>query len=392
MEAVHAGSRELNLDEIVEAARAQTGLTEIGEPDIREGLGVMIDSLNREANLRPDGLEAQRMALTGLVSNRLRINDVFSQHPEIDDEEIRGPIVIVGLPRSGTTKLHRMLAASNDLQSLPLYKLLFPAPLAPTPPGGEDPRIAVAEMVSAGMRENFPDFFAGHPMLPREPDEEVWMLDLVTRGWMPCYSAHVPSYRRWADQQDMGTWYAFLRRLLQLFQWQDGSPAKPWLLKAPEHMGYLELLFETFPDATIVETHRDPVTAIASIAVLTVASRRMYTDEPEPEEAGRFTLDHWGGSLRTLVARRPELEADHSFVDAPYREITGAAMGLIERIYAAAGLNLTDEARAAMRAWEADNPQGKHGQHRYALDEAGLDEDTVRAAFAAYLDRFGSFL
>jgi Sulfotransferase family len=389
MDDVETRSRELNLAKIIEAARQQTGLREIGEPDIGDGLRVLVDSLNREANLRPDGVESQRASLTGLVANRLRINDVFTRHPEISEEELRGPIVIVGLPRTGTTKLHRMLAANPDLQSLPLYKLLFPAPLAPTPPGGEDPRIAVAEMVSAGMLENFPDFFAGHPMLPREADEEVWMLDLVTRGWMPCYTATVPSFAAWTERQAFGTWYGYLRRLLQMFQWQDGSPSKMWLLKAPEHMGHLDLLFDTFPDATVVQTHRDPVTAIASIAVLTVASRRMYTDRPDPAEAGQFTLKHWSESLRRLVERRPELERRHRFVDVPYWEITGDPMGAIERIAAVAGLDLTAHTRATMRAWEANNPQHKHGQHRYELDQVGLEEPEVRAAFAEYVERFG---
>jgi Sulfotransferase family len=382
----------LNVDEIFEAARAQTGLAEIGEPDIHEGLGVLVDSLNTEGNLRPAGVEMQRANLIGLISNRLRINDVFRQHPEIFDEEIRGPIVIVGLPRTGTTKLHRMLAAHPDLQSLPLYKLLFPAPLGPTAAGGEDPRIAIAEQVSAAMRDNFPEFFAGHPMLPREPDEEVWMLDLVTRGWMPCYTANVPTFRAWTDRQDLDTWYDYLRKLLQMFQWHDRAAGKMWVIKAPEHMGHLDLLFDRFPEATIVQTHRDPVTAFASIAVLTVVSRQMYTDDPDPDEAGRFNLEHWSEALRSLVQRRAELEGQRRFVDAPYRDITGDVLSLIERISAAAGLELNDQALAAMRTWEAENPQNKHGRHRYALDQVGLVEAEVRAAFADYLDRFGHLL
>ena len=392
MEAAVDARSDLNVEEIIEGARAQTGLIEIGEPDILEGLEVLVDSLNREGNLRPDGVAAQRASLTGVVANRLRINDAFERQPEIFDEEIRGPIVIVGLPRTGTTKLHRMLAAGAGLQSLPLWKLLFPAPLGPTPPGGEDPRIALAEQVSAGMRDHFPDFFAGHPMIAREPDEEVWMLDLVMRGWMPCYTATVPSFRSWSDRHGLGTWYSYLRKQLQMFQHHDGSPSKPWLLKAPEHLGQLDLLFETFPDATIVHTHRDPVVAIASIAVLTVASRRMYSDEPDPAEAGRFNLARWSQAMRDYLDERAALEGRQSFVDVPYTEITDDVMPAIERIGEAAGLELGAEAREAMRAWEADNPQGKHGRRRYALSEVGLSESEVREAFSGYLERFGPLL
>ena len=332
------------------------------------------------------------MSLTGVVANRLRIAEVFRSHPEIDQETIKGPIVIVGLPRSGTTKLHRTLARHTQIQSIPLWKLLNPAPLGPTPPGEQDMRIAIAEQVSAAMRDHYPDFFAGHPMLPREPDEEVWMLDQVMRGWMPCYTAYVPAFRDWTEQQDMRTWYAYLKRILQMFQWFDGTSEKTWLIKAPEHMGHLDMLFETFPDATVVETHRDPVTAISSIAVLSVASRRMYSDSPEPDEAGAFTLAHWSQSLLSCIRRRAELEANHTFVDAPYREITGDMIGLCERVCAAAGLELDAESRAAMEAWEAENPQNKHGKHSYELSTVGLTEEQVRAEFGEYLERYGALL
>jgi Sulfotransferase family len=392
MEAEVGTRSELNLDEIVQAAQGMTGLTELGEPEISEGLEVLIDSYNREANLRPDGIEGQRMALIGRIANRLGVNQVFTEHPEIFDQEIRGPIVIVGLPRTGTSKLHRMMAANPDLQSLPLWKIMNPAPMGPTPEGGEDPRIAIAEQVSAAMRDNYPDFFAGHPMIPRDPDEEIWMMDLVVQGMMPCYTATVPSYKAWAAKQDAGIWYAYLRKLLQMFQWQDGSRSDQWLLKAPEHLGHLALLFETFPEATVVHTHRDPVVAIASIAVLSAASRRMYTDQDDPHEAGQFTLDYWSNHLRAYVEQRRELEDKHPFVDVPYREIVGDTMGAIERVFEAAGVVITDAGREAMLTWESDNPQNKFGKHQYALDQVGLTKDQVRAAFPEYLERFGPLL
>lgn len=382
----------LKLDEIVSAAREQTGLTEMGEPDIGEGLTVLIDSLNREADLSPAGEAAQQAGLTKLVANRLRINDVITRHPEILDEEIRGPIVIVGLPRTGTTKLHRMLAAHPAVQAIPLWKLLYPAPLGPTPPDAEDPRIAIAEQVSAGMRDNHPEFFAGHPMVPREPDEEVWMQELVVSGYLPCYMTNVPSFHEWTAKQDLGIWYGYLRTLLQMLQWHDGSGSKTWLLKTPEHMGSLGHLFDWFPDATVVCTHRDPVVAITSIAVLTVAGRRMYTDRPDPEAVGRLTLDHWASKLRRLVDERARFGSTHRFVDAPYRDVTADTVGVIRQVCDAALVDVDDEALVAMHAWEADNPQHKHGRHRYTAAQVGLEEDKIRSCFEEYLDQFGHLL
>lgn len=390
----------LNLDQIITAAREMTGLTDIGEPDITEGLTVLIDSLNTEADLTPAGEAAQQASLTALVANRLRITDVLTRNPEIRDERVRGPIVILGLPRTGTTKLHRMLAAHPRIQSIPLWRLLNPAPLGDTPPGAssggspetEDPRIAIAEMVSNGMRDNHPEFFAGHPLLPREPDEEVWMQDLVCRGWLPCYMTKVPSYQAWPERLDMQPWYEYLHTLLQMFQWQDRSAGKTWVLKTPEHLGNLDLLFERFPDATIVCTHRDPVVATTSMAVLNVAARRMYTDQPDEHGIGRLILERWSSGLRSLVDERDRLGDTHRFVDAPYRDITGDIHGVLGRICAAAGVDTDDDATAAMAAWETDNPQHKHGRHSYTPEQVGLDQAEMRDWFKEYLDRFEHLL
>ena len=382
--------RRLGLEEILSAARAASGLSEIGDPDIIPGLKVLLDSFVCEAKLSAAGIEAQRATLIGHIANRMRIEDLIKRHPEILEQEIRAPIIIVGLPRSGTTKLQRMMAVNPDMQSLPLWRILNPAPLGPTPPGGEDARIAIAEQVEGAMREYYPDFYAGHPMNAREPDEEVFMADQVLRGWTPCYAARVPSYEAWLRQQDFGVWYDYLKKLLQLFQWQDGTGGKRWLLKTCEHLPYMNDLFKVFPDATIVHCHRDPVTTTASLAALITAYTRMNSDVGTDEEAGTFTLSHLSKQMGGYMAQRPLLENQHRFVDVSYTEIVNDITSAIERIHAAAGLPLTDEARAAMREWETSNPAGKHGQHKYSLPSLGLTESKIRNGFAGYLQRFGN--
>jgi hypothetical protein len=382
----------LSLNQIIADARAQTGLTDMGEPDIHDGLSVLVNALNAEAKLSPTGEMGQAAALTALVANRLRINDVLARNPVIADERIRGPIVIVGLPRTGTTKLHRTLAAHPDIQALPLWRILHPAPLGPTAPGEQDTRLAIAEQMSEGMRQAFPEFFAAHPMLPLEPDEELFLQELVMRGWMPCYKAEIPSFREWTDEQDVRPWYDYLHRMLQMFQWQDGSAAKTWLLKAPDHMGHLDLLFERFPDATIVQTHRDPVVALASTAKLVLVSRRMHSDQVDAHGTGRFALEHWSGKLRGLVEERHRLEGAHRFVDAPYRDTQHRIMDVVERVCAAADLEVSTEARESMSAWEVGSPQNKYGRHEYSLDEVGFTEDEARTASAEYLERFGQLI
>ena len=194
------------------------------------------------------------------------------------------------------------------------------------------------------------------------------------------------------DQQKFDAWHPYLKKLMQLMQWQDGSPKKPWLIKAPSHLRHMKLVFKTFPNATIVTCHRDPVTTSISLAALNEAIRRMYSDYADPNEVGNFTYRHWAKQMQGFVNDRPALEAEHSFIDISYREITGDVMPAIRRIYAAAGFPLGADAESAMRKWEVDNPPGKHGQHKYTLEHFGINDAEIRAAFGDYLKRFGSYI
>jgi hypothetical protein len=382
----------LNLEDMLAAARAATGLSDLGEPDILPGLAVLTEALINEARLHPLGVETQRAALTNLISSRLRIADTLARHPEILEEEIMGPIIVTGLARSGTTKMQRMMANDAALKTLPLWRILNPMPLSPAQPGVPDPRIAATEQISALMRDHFPDFFAGHPMIAAEPDEESLMSDLAMRGSFTGHACRIPSFDAWMDRQDHHPWYDLLSRMLQIFQWQDGGPRKTWLLKSPSHLGHLDALFEVFPNATVVHCHRDPVMTTASIAQLSEAGRRMYSDVEDLHTTSRYVLKYWSGLMQSYVELRPAYEEQHCFVDVAYREICGDTMAAIARVYGAANLTLTPQARAAMQEWEAANPPGKHGQHRYALEGSGLTAADVRAAFAGYLERFGGLI
>ena len=381
----------MNVDEIVARARAETGLTDIGEPDIVPRLRRVVDCFEREAHLSPMGVAAETEGLVRIVSNRLRVQEQFRRHPEILKEPIRGPVIITGLPRSGTTKLLRMLAADARFQKLPLWRILHPVPLREGP-GETEERIAIAEQLSTVMRTNFPDFYAGHPMNALEPDEEEWLLDMVMLGYVNSHAMRTPSWEQWMDRQDFRPWYRYLRGLLQLLQWQDGARGRPWLLKAPSHLQHMKLLFEEFPDATVVHCHRDPVTTITSLAALIEASRRMYSDLDAPAEVGEFTLRHWAMQMRKYADQRAQLERSHRFVDIAYRDITGDLVPAANRIYEAAGIPFTADARDSLHRWNRDNPPGKHGQHRYTMERYGLTAEAIRAGFAGYLTRFGDFI
>lgn len=389
MTSVSENTKGLHFETIIQDSRSQTGLEDIGEPPIYNELEFLIDALNREAQLNARGVLSFQHNLTQALVKRQRIHQTFIEHPEIFDEPIAGPIFITGLPRSGTTKMHRMMAMCSEFQKLPLWKILNPLPLGPSTEGGSDPRIAFAHEASRIMREQFPAFYAGHPMNAMDPDEEEWLLDLAMRGYTNNHTAWVPSFETFMDGQDFESWYIFLKKLLQLFQWQDGATGKPWLLKAPSHLRHMKLLFKHFPDAVIVHCHRDPVTTTISLARLMESAHRMYSDFDHPNDIGRFTLNHWSKQMEGYMNTRPELEQDHPFFDVAYREITGNTLATIDSILAKAGFPVSEQSRQAMAGWDKDNPPGKHGKHSYTLDRYDLSPEYIRSRYSAYLDRFG---
>jgi hypothetical protein len=386
-----AARARLDANELIETACKQTGLQDFGSPDIREALCVLVDSLNREARLSPAGIEGTRASFIRVLSNRLKIEATFKQHPEIKDEPIAGPIVIVGLPRSGTTKLHRMMATDPDLQKLPLWKIFNPVPLPGEAPGERSPRIQQAQAFVTALRERHPDFYAAHPMGAEEPDEEEFLMELTFLGYLNALSAHAPTYAQWVHRQPFDGWYRLLREMLQFYQFLDGKLRGHWLLKAPAHLGQLPLLLQYFPGATVVHCHRDPLEAIPSMAGLAAASRRFHSDARQDKEVGEFVLDLWSRQMRRYCEARERLASAHRFVDVAYRDIVRDASGVISRIYAAAGLSLSAEALRRMQAWEQNNTQHKHGRHQYSMAQFGYDEAKLKAAFKEYREQFGHF-
>jgi hypothetical protein len=376
---------------MVASARASTGLHEFGEPDVLPPLRALVDSLNRESNLTPQGEAGRRAALVRALSNRLRLNDAITRHSEIEDQIVARPIVVVGLQRTGTTKLQRVLAADPQMQKLPLWRLLQPVASETVPAGEPDPRIARAEAHVDAMRRNAPDMYAAHPMYAREADEEVYVMEMAFLANINATAYHAPSFDRWLGQQSFESWYVWFKRLLQYVQYADGTAGSPWALKAPHHMGFLPLLFKYFPDAIVVHAHRDPAVAVASFASLALAARRANQFTADARQAGRYCLEYCAGRIRTYVHDRARLDREHQFVDVSYRDVVSDAIEVARRIYRAAGLRMTPEAIDAIRACEAEHAQHRHGAHRYSLEDFGLDAAEVRTAFCEYDERFSAY-
>ncbi len=384
---------DISADDLVEQARQDTGLSGFGDLSFREGLRVYVDALNREASLNRLGAIMARGEIVRMLSNRLRFARDLKRHPEILEEELERPIVILGLARTGTTKLQRTISADPSVQRLELWRLLSPAPW-PVGLDGEDPRIALAEVLEAELSARFPEVIAAHALEAREPDEETLLLELtfsaMTRGQVQAY--RTPSYVQWLAGRSKREAYGYLRMLLQYLQWQDGGGrGRPWIMKTPLHLGELPTLLETFPDALVVHCHRDPVQAIPSVASLVELARRVRSDDVDPLEVGSEMLDRFSSLIRRALEARQSLPAER-FIDLSFRAIVSDVKAVIAEIYSRTGRQLSTEAVAAFDAYESRRPAHHFGRNVYTAERYGLDEPRIKAAFAPYYDAFPDLL
>jgi hypothetical protein len=380
--------------ELLAAAEQATGLADYGDMDPRPSLAALCHSINEEATLTEAGMAGKRLSLIRVLCNRLLLQNELARNPAVLRQTIVKPIVILGLPRSGTTKLHRLIAADPGMQKLPLWKLLFPVK-ALTPGAGSDVerRIAATEGFVNAIKTGNPEMYAGHPMLAREPDEEYFGMELSFQAHINTSSFYTPSYERWLDEQDFTNWYAWLRQFLQYQQFVDGGVPRPWVLKAPHHLGHLPLLFQFFPDATVVHCHRDPVTTVTSFCALIGASRRNSSCQYRSEEVGRYILRVYRKRMQAYLRDRAHFEKTKAFVDLDYRRILNDSPQVVRECYAAAKIDLTLDAESAMRHWETANEQHKHGRHQYSsLASYGISEADIHEAFGEYCRQFKPYL
>lgn len=375
---------------LVAEANAKAGRSRFDDDSFREPLARLLDSLDREAGLSAVGRATQHARIVESLVMRHVLEQHEAQHPEIRAEALAAPLVIVGLARTGTTMLHRLLSADPGLYSARWWEVRFPAPFPGFDWRGPDPRIAEARAQVAWILEHQPVLAAIHPWDAEGPDEEIMLMEHSFLSHVPESGANLPSYRAWLERQDLRPAYAFLRRLLQFLQWQKrrrGESAERWVLKTPMHLGHLDLLFETFPGAHVIQTHRDPLETIPSVASMYLALWGLATEKPDPLEVGRQCLERYAGALRRCLAARERLPAER-FVDVSYREVARDPLGAVARIYAAAGRKLTPEAESAMTSWVAKNPREHRPPHEYAMETFGYTRELIEREFAAYRARF----
>jgi hypothetical protein len=310
------------------------------------------------------------------------------RHPEILALELTAPLVICGLPRTGSTHLHNLISADPGLRSLPYWESLEPVlPEAERPgPGDPDPRRARCQVGLDFLHAAMPWFDRMHEMTVDHVHEEIQLLLVDVSTMLMETSTMVPSWAAYYREHDQTSSYRYLRKVLQCLQFLRGGHR--WVLKSPQHLEQFPVLAEVFPDATFVVTHRDPVAVTASMTTMVTYGARMSVAHPDPRIYGAYWADRLERMLTACVRDREALPAGRS-VDVQFGDFMADEAGTVARIYDLAGQRLTDDARVAMTRFVREHPRGRHGAVAYDITQFGLDARERRAALRFYSDRFG---
>lgn len=373
---------------ILDEAKAKTGLSDFGPDDFLVRLDLLLDEWGSDAGLSNIGRLSLRNKLVLFASSRLLIEDTLKRHPEIHDIEIEKPIIVVGLPRSGTTHLLNLMAADKRLRSLPLWESYEPLPMTgeALAADGTDPRYQRCADQWDMMQQMTPLLAAMHPMNPEHIHEE---LELMGPDFASYNFEWLTMSPRWRDHyyaSDQTPHYEYMKTVLKILQWRQGP--NRWVLKCPQHLEQLPVLKKVFPDATIAVTHRDPVSVIQSAMTMLAYGQRMNREQVDLAALAEYWPDRIEHLLKACVNDRSGIDESQS-IDVPFDEFMADDVGMVEKIYAKAGLEMTPQARQDLDDYMASHPRGKHGRIMYNLrQDFGLDPAELQQRFKFYYDRF----
>ncbi len=369
-------------------AREATGLNDFGAEDFRERLEVLLGEWGNDTGLTGVGRMALHNKLVQHATSRLLIEDTLKKHPEILDLEIKAPIIVAGLPRSGTTHLLNLMAADSRLRSLPLWEAYEPLPRpGETPlPDGTDPRWQRCEDAWQAMQANSPLLAAMHPMNPDHIHEELELMGPDFASYNYEWLAPSPQWRDHYLGHDQTPHYEYMKNVLKILQWRAGPDR--WVLKCPQHMEQLTVLHRVFPDATIAITHRDPVAVIQSAITMLGYGQRMNRKQVKLAAL----LDYWSDRieqlLRACVRDRDSLPEDQT-IDVAFNIFMANDIAMVEQIYQRADLAFHEQARAELEAFTRAHPRGKEGRIVYDLEgDFDISPDDLRERFQFYFERF----
>jgi len=379
------GTSERLVDEALDA----TGLDDFGESTWQEGLDRLLESLAATADLNEIGVDVARSSIVGDLSNRLRLVEWRRTHPDVARQQVVAPIIIVGQPRTGTTILHDLMAQDPANRAPLSWEIERPVPAPRTETYATDPRIAEAQAGFDLVESIIPGFTAFHELGAQLAQEDVRIFTSEFRSMQFSLQFEVPAYNRWLlHEADMAPAYRWHRSFLQHLQSEHMS--ERWLLKSPAHLWHLESLLAEYPDAVVIQTHRDPLKVIASISALGASLREMTTDSFDVRTlAAQYGDDIMVGLDRALAARRSDLFGPGQVIDVRYQDFRADLIATIAGIYDTIGLEFSAEAESRMRAFLADHPGDSAGSlRRYSFADTGLDEAAMREWAQDYQEYF----
>lgn len=381
------GLMRLDAERLIERACRMTGLADYGGDSFREPLRILLRSLETDADLNFIGRICVRSDLLRMLCNRLHLVDDLKRHPEIQNEVIRRPLFITGLPRTGSTFLHALLAQDPAARSPRVWEVMHPSPPPQSATYGSDPRIRKTEKELWWIDILMPDFNTVHLIEARLPQECIAITGLSFISYVFDSMYYVYSYRAWLDKADKRPSYEWHRKFLQHLQWR--CPGSHWVLKAPSHLVSLDALLQVYPDAGIIMTHRDPLKVLPSCASFSEVLRGAFRDCQDRVRLGSEVKWRWEGAAASAIRFREEHPAlREQFCDVGYTDLVRDPLATVRRIYDHYGMRLTSEAEEAMRRFAGKHHMNKHGVHHYTLEEFGYDPDVLRQCFRFYTDYY----
>lgn len=375
----------LNVEALVDHAVRKTGLADFGDDGHVQALEALVDSINDEADLTATGRLLQKSRIASALVNRLQIQELLRKHPEIHDVELGSIILVTGLQRTGTTLLHRLLFSHPETRGLTVGEALVPVPAVDGKARGESIRKSRAKLSQRVIGYLSPQFIAVHPIDSDAPEEDVMLLDLNFMSQSPEATMRVPTYSRWLEQMDHTPAYAYFRTILKILCWQ--RPGRDWVLKTPHHMEYLDVFLKVFPEASIVQTHRDPRRTIPSFCSMAAHAHAIFSDAIDPGEIA----GHWFRKIRRMVdvsmRTRNGMNEDR-FLDVSYYDLLKSPIAELRRITRFAGIGLGDDALRIAGQYLESHPQNMFGKHKYRLSDFGLAVDDIEERFAFYRQKY----
>jgi hypothetical protein len=373
-------------DAFHEAASEEVGLDDFGDPTYREALGRLLQSFDEDAHLSDLGRAIVRQEIVKILQARLLCEARLKQHAGECEQQIRRPIIILGLVRTGSTALHYLMGQDPGIQKLEYWMAANPQPRPPREEWDEHPDFRASQAEIEFLYKVTPSLMTVHEMRAEWPEECRHILAQSFTDDRFETSATLPSYNEWYWSTPHPETYQRHKRLVQLIGMHE--PDRRWLLKYPVHLRQLQALFDVYPDACIVQTHRDPRTVMASYTSFVAKVRDMHEDRVDMEYIAREQLESWSTAADAGVAFRRQNGSEH-FFDLHFTDFMADPVGSVKRIYEHFDQALSPAGEKCLEQWHADHPQGKHGQHAYKKDNFGLSETEILDRFADYMEFHG---